>query len=198
MGTLERFSLPYSVHKVIPFVGELEPVPVLQAPKAICFGSYSMRHFAKANSCNPGIYDLFDQDFHKQLSAWGAHMLNADSQVCAFKDARLTGPTFMRPIDDSKYFAGRVFDVEEFVRWQRQVCELGADDGTSLTPDMQVQLCHPKTIYAEYRFWIVCGEIVTASLYKLGRRVTYSSEVDERIYQFVRAMIAIWQPHRAL
>jgi len=60
---LERFDLPYSVHKVIPFVGELEPVPVLQATKAVCFGSYSMRHSAKAHGWTPGVYDLFDQDF---------------------------------------------------------------------------------------------------------------------------------------
>lgn len=197
VATLERFGLPYSVHKVIPFVGELEPIPELKAPKAICFGSYSMRHFVKASGCTPGVYDLIDQDFRSQLSAWGDHMLNADSQILAFKDARLTEPTFMRPIDDSKYFAGRVFSVEEFEIWQKQVCELGEDYGTSLSPDTQVQLCVPKTIYAEYRFWIVGGEIVTSSVYKLGQRVIYSSEVDERICQFVQAMIAIWQPHRA-
>lgn len=197
VSTLERFSLPYSVHKVIPFVGELEPVPELQAPKAVCFGSYSMRHFAKAYGCTPGVYDLFEQDFRSQLRAWGELMLNADSQVAAFQDVRLSAPTFMRPIDDSKHFAGRVFDVEEFVTWQKQVCELGEDYGTSLAPDTMVQVCLPKVIHAEYRFWVVGGEIVTKSLYKLGRRVTYSADVDERICQFVREAIGIWQPHRA-
>lgn len=194
---LERFGLPYSVHKVIPFVGELEPAPVLQAAKAVCFGSYSMRHSAKAHGWTPGVYDLFDQDFHAQRAAWGDRMLNADSHVMAFRDIRLDGPTFLRPIDDSKYFAGRVFHADEFEDWRRRVCDLNEELGTSLSPTTQIQLCAPKTIHAEYRFWIVGGEIATKSLYKLGRRVVYSSDVDDRLDGFVLQAVADWQPHRA-
>ena len=195
--TLERFGLPYSVHKVVPFVGELQPMPELQAEKVICFGSYSMRHTARAQGWTPGVYDLFDQDFHAQKAAWGERMLNADSQVMAFKDVRLDRPTFLRPIDDSKYFAGRVFDVDEFEAWRRRVCDLDEDYGSSLTPETQVQLCVPKTIHAEYRYWIVGGEIATKSLYKLGRRVVYSADVDDRLDGFVLQAVADWQPHRA-
>lgn len=197
VAALERFDLPYSVHKVVPFVGTLEPEPVLQAAKAVCFGSYSMRHAAKAHGWTPGVYDLFDQDFLAQKAAWGERMLNADSRVMAFRDVRLDGPTFLRPIDDSKYFAGRVFDAEEFEAWRRQVCDLGEDHGTSLAPTTLVQLCTPRTIHAEYRYWIVGGEIATKSLYKLGHRVVYAAEVDARMDDFVRQAIADWQPHRA-
>lgn len=194
---LERFDLPYSVHKVIPFVGELEPAPVLQTTKAVCFGSYSMRHSAKAHGWTPGVYDLFDQDFLVQKAAWGDRMLNADSRVMAFQDVRLDGPTFLRPIDDSKYFAGRVFDADEFEAWRQRVCDLDEDYGTSLSPSTQVQLCTPKTIHAEYRFWIAGGEIATKSLYKLGSRVVYASDVDDRLDHFVLQAVADWQPHRA-
>jgi hypothetical protein len=197
VATLEQFDLPYSVHKVVPFVGTLEPAPVLQAAKAVCFGSYSMRHSAKENGWNPGVYDLFDQDFHAQKSAWGERMLNADSRVMAFQDVRLDKPTFLRPIDDSKYFAGRVFDPDEFEDWRQRVCDLDEDYGTSLSPTTQVQLCTPKTIHAEYRFWIVGRGIATKSLYKLGRRVVYASDVDERMDHFVLQAVADWQPHRA-
>ncbi|MCC7247089.1 MAG: ATP-grasp domain-containing protein [Lysobacter sp.] len=197
VAAIDRFDLPFSVHKVVPFVGELEPVPVLQADKAVCFGSYSMRHAAKAHGWNPGVYDLFDQDFLVQKAAWGDRMLNADSRVMAFQEVRLDKPTFLRPIDDSKYFAGRVFDPEEFETWRQRVWDLDEDYGTSLSPTTQVQLCVPKTIHAEYRFWVAGGEIVTKSLYKLGRRVVYATDVDERMDRFVERAIADWQPHRA-
>jgi len=137
------------------------------------------------------------EDFHAQLAAWGDRMLNADSRVMAFKDVRLDRPTFLRPIDDSKYFAGRVFDADEFEDWRRRVCDLGEDHGTSLSPTTQVQLCLPKTIHAEYRYWIVGGEIATKSMYKLGRKVMYASDVDDRLDRFVMAAITDWQPHRA-
>jgi hypothetical protein len=56
--TLDRFELPYSVHRVVPFVGELLPEPELTTDDVICIGSYSMRHAAKKYGWNPGVFDL--------------------------------------------------------------------------------------------------------------------------------------------
>ena len=118
IAALGRFGLPYSVHKVIPFIGELVPPAVPQAEKVICLGSYSMRHTAKAEGWTPGVYDLFDQNFSVQLAHWGDMMLNADSVVAPFHAVNITEPTFIRPIDDSKYFAGKVFDAS-VAKWVR-------------------------------------------------------------------------------
>ncbi len=193
--TLERFGIAHSIHKVVPFVGELLPEPQLAHSNVICFGSYSMRHAARRYGWRPGVFDLFDQDFTQQLTHWGSHMLNAGSMICAFKDAVMSAPQmFVRPVNDSKYFAGRVFDTTEFSAWQKQVCELGLDYGNSLTPDTLVQLALPQRIFAEYRYWIVKGEIVTRSLYKRGDRVIYSDEVDERFDRYVEARLAEWLP----
>ena len=197
VNALERFAIPYSEHKVVPFVGELLPEPALDTRAVICFGSYSMRHVARRNGWTPGVYDLFEQNFVAQHAAWGERMLNADSQVAAFRDVHLTEAAFLRPVDDSKYFAGRVFEPAEFAAWQHQVCTLERDLGTSLTPETLIQVCMPKQIQAEYRYWIAGGEIVTKSLYKRGNQVVYSSEVDERLDAFVRKAVADWQPHRA-
>lgn len=207
-ATLARFNLPYSVHKVIPFIGELTPPAEPTQPKVICFGSYSMRHSAKAFNWTPGVYDLEPCNFTVQLEHWGDLMLNADSVVAPFHAVNITEPTFMRPIDDSKYFAGKVFDVDEFYEWKRNVCVLEHDYGNSMTKDTLIQACAPKVIYAEYRFWIVDAKIVTCSLYKRGSRVTYSSEVDEAVKRFAHQVVrhgditlamrtSAWQPHRA-
>ena len=90
-----------------------------------------------------------------------------------------------------------MFEPGEFATWQRRVCDLNPDFETRLTPETLIQVCRPKLILAEYRYWIAGGEIATRSLYKRGARVVYSSEVDERIDGFVREAIADWQPHRA-
>lgn len=185
VSTLERFKIPYSVHKVIPFIGELLPPAEPKQEKVICFGSYSMRHTAKANNWNPGVYDLFDINFKIQLEHWGKEMLNSDSLVLPFKDALITEPTFIRPIDDSKYFAGRVFEPQEWNPWRDGIVKGGYDYGNSLTPDTLVQLSVPKKIYAEYRYWIIDGKIVTRSLYKRGQRVVYSPDVDHRFDYYV-------------
>jgi len=181
---LERQDVPYSVHKVIPFIGELIPPAEPKQDKVICFGSYSMRHTAKKMGWSPGVYDLFDINFLVQKEHWGDEMLNADAQVVAFCDAVLDNPTFIRPIDDSKYFTGRVFDPEEWNAWRKSIVEDHHDYGNSLTPDTLVQLCKPKEIYAEYRFWIVNGKPVTWSQYKRGDRVIYSSDVDRDVIKY--------------
>lgn len=210
VSALERFDIPYSVHKVIPFIGELVPAPEPKQNKVICFGSYSMRHAAKEHGWTPGVYDLEPCNFEIQREHWGELMLNFDSQVVKFSDVHWEGDElrFIRPISDSKVFAGGVFDWEEFRQWQRNVCVLELDYGNSLMPTTLVQVSIPKVIYAEYRFWIVDAKIVTASLYKRGDRVIYSSDVDDRFYRFVHDILRMgditlsmrnngWQPDRA-
>lgn len=197
VDTLARFGLPHSVHKVVPFVGELVPAPAVSHDNVICFGSYSMRHTAKRYGWKPGVFDLFEQDFPRQLAHWGEHLLNAHARVCRFADATLDGDTFLRPVDDSKCFAGRVFSPAEFEPWQRAVCALGEDDGSTLRADTLVQLCRPTTIHAEYRCWVVHGRVVTQSLYKRGARVFSSPEVAPRIVAFAEARAAEWAPHEA-
>jgi hypothetical protein len=203
LDTLERFNLPYSIHKVIPFIGELVPAPELPHKNVICMGSYSLRHSAKKFGWDPGVFDLEPFDFTKQLEKWGDLMLNADSVVVPFKDAIVERDTFIRPIHDSKVFAGNVFEAKAFYDWQRKVCVLEEDYGNSLTKDTLIQLSNPKVIYAEYRFWIVNGKIVTYSLYKRGDRVFYSSEVDQHVIDFAAGVARCGditlsvQPHRA-
>jgi hypothetical protein len=211
---LERFNIPYSVHKVVPFSGDLIPFPQNMGNKAdckvnmfssrmcqngtkscdvlhkvICFGSYSMRHAAAWNGWSPGVYDLMPQDFTVQMQHWGDLMLNADAEVCEFQHADIFEDTFIRPITDSKYFAGKVFDVEEFYTWKRNVCVLNLDYGNSLKNDTLIQLCKPKKIYSEYRFWIVNQKVVSASMYKRGDTVIYSSDVDRRFYDFANQVL---------
>jgi hypothetical protein len=196
--TLQRLELPHSIHKVVPFVGELQPEPQLPHRNAICLGSYSMRHAARRYGWQPGVFDLIEQTFERQLERWGAHLLNARSRVCRFGDAVFDDELmFIRPVSDSKVFAGRVYSREELVPWQRAVCELGEDDGSTLRADTLIQVAPPVVIHAEYRYWVVKGRIVTRSQYKRGDRVVASPTVDPLFDVYVEARIAEWQPAEA-
>ena len=197
VAALQRMDLPMSEHKVVPFVGELYPDIDLPGQQVICMGAYAMRHVAKRKGWDPGVYDLYDQTFEKQREMWGDWMLNADSVVTAFGEATMDGPSFIRPIDDSKFFAGRMISPDEMKDWQTKVCDLGEDFGDGLRAHTLIQVSPLKTIFAEYRYWVVGGEIVTKSLYKRGDKVIYSDVVDERFDVFVKQAIAQWEPHRA-
>lgn len=174
VACLERFNIPYSVHKVIPFIGQIEP-DANPDGKVICFGSYSLRHLAKEKGWFPGVYDLAPYTFEEQLKHWGDKMLNADSIVSRFEDAVVNDIKFIRPIDDTKSFAGRTIEPEEFKKWQYDVCQLKVEDGSTINNDTLIQVSSPKKIYSEYRCWIVDRKIVTISQYKLGDRIVYKN-----------------------
>lgn len=198
LDTLLRFDLSHTIHKVVPFIGELEPSFSGITKNICCMGSYSLRHIAKKEGWYPGVFDLESCDFNVQLKHWGTNMLNHDALVIPFGEAYFTSPSmFIRPIQDSKVFAGKVFDRNWFTEWQHRVCDLRKDDGSSLTYDTLIQVCRLKEIYTEARYWIVRGEIVTSSIYKIGNTVLYTPCNDIRYREFVQSMISIWQPHDA-
>ena len=197
IAALVRFEIPHSLHKVVPFVGELEP-DIDIAGRVICIGTHSMRHIAKKKNWYPGVFDLAEHDFRKQLERWGEHMLNYDSRISRFEDAYFNDDyAFIRPIDDTKHFSGLVTDRITLKAWQKQVCELKLDNGTSLTADTMVQVNDPLEIWREVRYWIVKGDIVTSSVYKTGKRVQYFSNIDETMDQYVRDRVSEWQPREA-
>lgn len=196
---LERMGIPHSVHKVVPFVGELIPEPVITEPHVIVMGSYSLRHPAKRHGWVPGVFDLHEQDFEQQRRHWGEEMLNFDSRVCAFRDIEFgeDPALFIRPVHDSKVFSGKVYEPAAVAEWKEKLALGDLGNGSSLSLDTLVQVCVPKIIYAEYRYWIVDGQIVTKSEYKRGDQVVATAEVDERIDEYVRLRIAEWQPAAA-
>ncbi len=198
LDTLIKFNLPYSIHKVVPFVGELLPEPELDTKNVMCMGSYSLRHAAKRYGWTPGVFDLEPMDFTVQKEKWGERMLNYNAVVSPFKDAVFPDPVmFVRPTEDSKIFSGKLFDKEDFEHWQKQVCELNLNFHNALTSDTLIQICPPIHIYSEHRFWVVKGEIVTSSTYKLGRSVVYQPVIGTQFELYVKECIAEWQPHEA-
>jgi hypothetical protein len=198
LETLERFEIPHSLHKVIPFIGEIDP-DVDPEGKVVCMGTYSLRHLAKKKGWTPGVWDIADQTFLVQKEHWGEHMLNYDSVVVEFQNASFwQEQQFVRPIDDTKVFAGKVFNREAFDEWRKRVCDLNLqDNGSELTPDTLVQVCDPKEIYGECRCWVVKGQVVTSSIYKIGSRVVYVPGQSPLITKFVEDRISEWEPHEA-
>jgi hypothetical protein len=199
LDTLVKFDIPHSIHKVIPFVGELTPQPELNTKNVICMGSYSLRHSARKFGWNPGVFDLEPFDFQHQLKHWGDHMLNSDSQVVNFCQADFGDheELFLRPIEDSKVFTGKVYDKYDFIDWQKKVCQLDHDYGMDLK-GASIQMATLKKIYSEHRFFVVKGKIVTGSTYKLGNSVHYQELQYGNPYQiYAEERIKEWQPHDA-
>lgn len=192
---LNKYDIPHTIVKVVPFAGEIIP-DINPDGNVICFGSYSMRHQAKKYNWFPGVFDLDLLAEQIYTNKWATHTLNSDSIVCTFEEigqvANYLGleEFFIRPVSDSKVFAGNVYTLKEYEEWRHLVVELEEDDGTSLRASTKCIISEPKVIYAEYRLFVIGDEIVTASQYKINGYVKYDALVDDDIIQFGKERVA--------
>ena len=201
LDTLERFGIPYSEHKVIPFVGDLIPEPSIpDGQNVVVMGSYSMSSYADKMGWTPGSFANDNHDFQVQLHHWGDDMVNAAAKVVPFgavEEQRL--PFFIRPVDDTKSFPGTVMDWGQYCEWRDRVLAIADEDNPLLDRNTMIMVSPLVKIYREYRLWVVDGRIVTASLYKEGTRVRYDDVVEGRVLHYASQFVGPnqWQPARA-
>ncbi len=194
--TIERFELPHTFVKVVPFSHELIPAVTVPGPKII-MGSITLARLATEAGWQPGSYINDRFDYRCWRDRLDGYLLNPDMCVCRFGDvAPEHDHFFIRPVLDDKSFAGTVMGRDEFTDWQRRVLELHE---TYTTLDADTVVCHgaPQQIYWEGRFWVVDGTVVTQSQYKTGRRVTYQQDVVPAALSFAQEMVELWQPAKA-
>jgi len=199
LRTLIRLNIPHSLHRVIPFVGKLDPDIDVEGP-VICIGTYSMWRAAHAKSWVPGVFKLsVDMDWCN--FAWGDNMLNYKMVTGAFGEIQTDlDEFFTRPLEDSKCYAGQVITKAHFKTWQDNINKLGENntDGTGLSPETKVLIAEPVNIVEEVRHWVVDAKIVTSSYYRRGGRL-YMEEAklyDDHVL-FACDMIRRVQPKRA-
>jgi hypothetical protein len=194
-AALDRLGIAYSWHKVVPFVGELEPEPeVPDTDAVVLFGSYSLWRMAQAKKWSPGVFTI--EPFLSQ-DIWKEFLLNGNVRLLTVREvAQLEADEtlhFVRPVSDSKEIAGAVMSTAELVETARSVMKLGEDEipRGSLSHDTELLLAEPVRILKEWRCWVVDGEVVTWSLYKEGSRVVYRAEIDDDALEFARRMAAL-------
>lgn len=202
LATLDRFGLAYSTHRAVPFVGTIEPEPVIPAGMdVIVMGSYALANYARSRGWRPGAFSD-NLDFETQRSQWGERMLNADALVVPFGAVPFQRePFFLRPVLDTKAFTGTVFDWGTYEEWRDRILALEAsgEKDASLRSTDATMLCSRKELWSETRTWIVDGEVVTCSGYKIGTLKRYSTpdQVAPAIVAFARECAQLWSPNRA-
>jgi len=214
IDTLQRMGIQHSVHKVVPFSGDLIPFPEnitysAYSKNVWAMGSLAMENVCKANFWAPGVIPVPSYDV--MIKHWGDRMLNADAFITTveqvadrkawFHGFDSSNQLFVRPVDDSKFIKGQLMNEQELFDWATNICKLGANDGSNVNAQSKVMIAKRKNIQQEVRFWIVDGKIATYSLYKLGSTITYSGALVDPDFIWFASSIAAnfnsWQPAQA-
>lgn len=196
IATMARFELQHQIVKIVPFTRDILFEPI-ETKNVFCFGSVKMAHIAADYGWQPGSFYNANHDYEVYLPHYQNNLLNYDSKIYKFADLFVPPGYlfFARPCADTKTFTGQVYTQEswdEFVQWS-----LTNGHTTTLNKDTAIQVCKVKEIQREIRVWVVQGQIITASQYRIGRRTVYQECQEPYILDFVKEMVQIYQPAEA-
>jgi hypothetical protein len=207
---LERAGLPKLFVKAIPFTDRLMPadfdpttvqdisaIPDIQMPEGptIVMGSYTLAKIADKRGWKPGAF-LEGLSYDVWSERWGDEILNPRAKLSKFSEVKIAETKFIRPVEDSKAFAGKVFAPNEWADWQSDVLKACCDTDP-LNGDTDVLISEPVEIWTENRIWMVGGKAVTHSQYKRGRTVHYDPNVDDEVLDFAARVTDAWRPNDA-
>lgn len=103
----------------------------------------------------------------------------------------------MRPLLDDKSFAGGLFSAAELAKFQRGVARIAAEPGATLHPSDLVVVAAPKPIWAEFRLFVINGEVVTGSQYKVHDHLAVTAAMPDEVWTFARRCADRWNPNPA-
>ena len=188
---LERLELPHEIVAVIPFVDSFEFET--DRTDVFPFGSVKMARISKELGWKPGSQLNDNHDYLVYKDYYKDNLLNYDSKIIKFGDTNFFSKErfFARPTKDTKVFNGQEFDMGEWEEFRERALTNG--HSTLLDENTDVQISSIKKIYKEIRLWIIKGEVITASQYRLGGKHLLDRNVDKEAYTFCKKMVDIFE-----
>lgn len=184
---------------------ETAPEPFIDTSGAVIIcGSYTLAKIAKKRGWRPGAF-IDNLDYLTMASKLPADwLLNPDATILSFKDVRIDDERFIRPVEDSKAFSGRVYKPAEWADFQGGALKAldveGAVPGFSLDVNTPVIVSTPVDIFTETRFFVVDGKVITHGRYKRGNRVVgriVNDPADPHVIEHAQRVADFWQPQPA-
>jgi len=131
----------------------------------------------------------FDLNYYKELNL---PLLNQDARYMPYeevKNEKFKTKKFIKPSRDLKAFNGGIMGeditIEEFIK--NNQCQDFFKEETIVINDL-------KTIYAEYRFFIIGEDIITYSQYMRGNRLILDSNVPDFIIDSAKEYAKLYKP----
>jgi hypothetical protein len=196
MDFLKRYNLEHELIPWRPF--DTQAVKIKTDRKDVWFfGSIDDGMELQKQGWYPGIMYNEGHDFDMYLQKYGENVLNSDAiiqEVGTLDPFRYTHQ-FIRPTRDTKIFTSQVYEVND---WNSYIEGLAPEDLANIRAKTKMMYCWPKeNIQQEIRCFIIDGEPVTISQYKIGRRVNMlNMDNNQEAYIFAKQMAKIYSPSR--
>lgn len=201
-NALEDYKIPHKFVGVIPFSHEITSDDPLVGKDFIPYGSTLLTMLTMRDSQNWRGNYFIPETFRAE--AWLANrndMLNEG--FCTIEEAinflKLMDSDeeyFTRPCEDLKQYSGQVMKAGELHDWLLDACECASSGSYKLEFDTKIQICKPKNIQAEWRWFIVDSKVVSGSMYRFRGILDKREELDIAVIAEAQMFADIWLPHR--
>ncbi len=194
---LEARGVPYTLVRLVPFFHLLDNEVADPTGPVFAYGSTGLGVVARNRGWQPGYYDE-NLDYELMLARYGSLALNAGALCGRLDELEPVEDTFfIRPVLDNKSFAGTVMTRQAFEDFRAGVAKVSDERDVTLRPQDRVVLAPLTDIRAEYRLFVIGGQVVAGSRYKLGDRVQSSTEVPAQVAAFAQSCADHWGPNAA-
>lgn len=197
---LDHFNIPNETVNM--FQGDISP-DINPEGLVMCCGGLGIHKVSKRKGWYPGSFLNENFDFKVWSKNWGKELFNYNSDICSFKEVSDcfrefdSNELFIRPVHDSKSINGKVYSLFEYNELLDRLYRGGSGIYTSLTLDTEMVVALPDQIFQEFRFFILDGQILTASQYKQNNKAYQSVLIDKDVSEYCQKMVDKWQPARA-
>lgn len=102
---------------------------------------------------------------------------------------------FTRPSEDLKQYSGQVMTVSELVAMVKSMMDCPGGGSYYMPPNTEIVISIPKTVQAEWRWFIVNRKIVSGAMYKAHGQLRKIRETDSTVIQEAQKLADGWLPH---
>lgn len=193
ISALEECGSKYKTIEIVPFSEEI-PLLNIEGPTMV-YGTTTL--IKNAQKYGYGVF--FDPEkFRPSLwqKAYGDKFFNNKGKVVLIHQLPMhcqDQDIFIRPNSDLKDFCGSIADKDGIQKFVDDI----AEGGYTFDLNTEVFISPVRSIFKEYRVFIVNNSPVAASQYRLRSMLAKRAEVPEAVTKFAAEMANIWSPDMA-
>lgn len=190
-------DLPHEFISVIPFSREITANVPIEGVDYIPYGSTlltTLAHDLKWKGCH---FDLERFNYVNYLNNRD-DMLNGGyyriDEAIKYLERCEDRQFFIRPSLDLKQFAGTCMNADEAAVWLKNAMTCDSTSMKQLTEDTILVVSEPKKILAEWRWFIVGGDVIDGSMYRSHGQLIKRHETDFDVINEAQSFADKWLP----
>lgn len=194
---------PHEFVGLIPFSREITSNEPFVGKDFIPYGSTLLTTVGLELGWSGLCFDLKNFDYAKAVASRN-DMLNAGvimpaiEAVRVFESMNPSDSVFIRPALDLKHFSGQVIGCVEAATWLKDAMACESSGTYQIDENLMIVIDTPKNIQAEWRWFIVDGQIVDGSMYRFRGQLIKEHELDEDVIAEAQELANGWLPHQCV